>query len=343
MRLPNGFGSVHKLNGNRRKPYRARITIGWNVTKDNNKTQQYQTIGYYATKQEGLMALANFHKTPTCFNNEITFEQLYQLWSKEHYQKIVPSSIRIWKAAYHHSSYLYPKKLNDIKVSDLEFAINNAKVGSPTKVRMKSLYHMMYQYAIKHEMTDKNYAVYCETPKVETHMRRVPFGEEEIERLWKHIDMPFVDMILINIYSGLRPRELVELKNENIDLKKSIMRGGLKTDAGKNRVIPIHPIIHSLVANRYHVQNERLFVKDNGGNMTYDSYSRQFRKVMEKLGMKHRPHDARHTFISKAKKYKVDEYVIKLVVGHKITDITENVYTHRTQQDINREIHKIKK
>lgn len=29
MRLPNGYGSVYKLSGNRRNPYAARITIDW--------------------------------------------------------------------------------------------------------------------------------------------------------------------------------------------------------------------------------------------------------------------------------------------------------------------------
>ena len=31
MRLPNGFGNVSKLPGNRRKPYRVRVTVGWEL------------------------------------------------------------------------------------------------------------------------------------------------------------------------------------------------------------------------------------------------------------------------------------------------------------------------
>ena len=57
--------------------------------------------------------------------------------------------------------------------------------------------------------------------------------------------------------------------------------------------------------------------------------------------MKHRLHDARHTFIIKAKFYKVDEYILKIIVGHKIDDVTENVYTHRTDVDLLKEINKI--
>lgn len=75
----------------------------------------------------------------------------------------------------------------------------------------------------------------------------------------------------------------------------------------------------------------------------YYEYRNRFVKVMKRLGMEHKPHDARHTFITKAKHCKVDEYILKLIVGHKITDITENVYTHRTDEEILLEINKILK
>lgn len=37
----------------------------------------------------------------------------------------------------------------------------------------------------------------------------------------------------------------------------------------------------------------------------------------------HKPHDGRKTFITLAKKYNVDEYAIKYIVGHSISDLTE--------------------
>jgi integrase len=46
----------------------------------------------------------------------------------------------------------------------------------------------------------------------------------------------------------------------------------------------------------------------------------------------------RHTFITKAKAYNVDEYILKLIVGHSIEDITEKVYTHRTIEQLRNEI-----
>ena len=55
---------------------------------------------------------------------------------------------------------------------------------------------------------------------------------------------------------------------------------------------------------------------------------------MSRLNMTHKPHDTRHTFITKAKESNITEYVLKLIVGHEIQDITEKVYTHRTIEDL---------
>lgn len=76
--------------------------------------------------------------------------------------------------------------------------------------------------------------------------------------------------------------------------------------------------------------------------MNYYSYRLRFMKVMKKLNMFHRPHDARHTFITKAKHAEVNEYILKKIVGHKISDITEKVYTHRDFKELCAEINKIK-
>lgn len=343
MRLPNGFGSVHKLTGNRRKPYRVRITVGWKDANDINRTQKYKTIGYFATKEEGLIALACFNKNPydISFDN-MTFNEVYKLWSNEQYKNITSSSKRIWIAAYKHSECLYNKNFRSLKVADWELAINVADVGAATKLRMKCLYNMMYKYAIKHEITDKNYAMYCDVPRVVTVMERLPFSDEEIDILWDNLNMPFVDMILINIYSGLRPRELVELQTKNIDLEKRLIVGGMKTDAGKNRYVPIHDKIYFLIKKRFDLKNERLFLNEDMQEMDYYSYRLRFMKVMKNLNMFHRPHDARHTFITKAKHADINEYMLKQIVGHKISDITEKVYTHRNIDELYAEINKIK-
>lgn len=77
--------------------------------------------------------------------------------------------------------------------------------------------------------------------------------------------------------------------------------------------------------------------------ITYDKYAGRFAKIMTALKFRedHRPHDPRKTFITMAKKANVDEYVIKRLIGHRITDITEETYTERDIEWLRTELEKI--
>ena len=351
LQRANGTGSVYKLSGKRRNPWRAVVTLGWAFNEEKGRLVQNRvTVGYFHTKDEAIQALANYNASPYDIQtNSITFEEVYELWSREYFPTLAnKSSIRTVTAAYNYCTPLYKMRMKDIRVEHLEGTIRDAKVGSATKGRIKSLCNMMYRYAMKHEIVQKDYAQLCNAVKREAPEREiVPFSPEEINLLWENVDeVPFADMILIGIYSGWRPQELAILKNADIDLKAGTMKGGMKTDAGKNRIVPIHPLIRPLIEQRYSPDREYLFNDENGQQgtyMTYDKYRGRFNKVMKRLNLTHRPHETRHTFITKAKECHVDEYILKLIVGHAITDITEKTYTHRTIEQLQKEICKITK
>ncbi|MCC8077225.1 MAG: tyrosine-type recombinase/integrase [Oscillospiraceae bacterium] len=149
-------------------------------------------------------------------------------------------------------------------------------------------------------------------------------------------------MVVIQCYSGWRPNELLNLKLENINLEDWSFTGGLKTDAGINRTVPIHSRIQPLVREKYDVAasngDEYLF------QMTYYRYNHLFEKVRKtlELNSNHRLHDARVQFVTMAKKYNVDEYAIKYLVGHAINDITEKTYSKREFSWLREEIEKIR-
>ncbi|MDO4331778.1 MAG: tyrosine-type recombinase/integrase [Eubacteriales bacterium] len=352
MKLPNGFGSVYKLSGKRRHPWVAAKTFGWEINENTGKAKQIQRpIGYYATKQEAMTALVNYNENPYDLDtNNITFAEVYEKWSEGYFPTLgSKSSIRTITAAYKYCAPLYNMKMRDIRTNHLEQTIKNADVGDSTKGRMKSIFNLMYKYAMKSEIVDKNYAQLCDSIKrPKPDIVRIPFSNDEISILWEHIDFPFVDMVIIGIYSGWRPQELSVLKVSDVDLNSMTYTGGLKTDAGKNRIVPIHPLVLDLVKRNYEkatsMNSEYLFNDEDGQqgtHLTYDKYRGRWNKIMKRLHLDHKPHDTRHTFITKAKLYGVDEYIIKLMVGHAINDITEKTYTHRTMEEMHREIQKI--
>jgi integrase len=350
--MANGNGSVYKAKGKRRKPWRAVVTTEVFYDEDEGKAmQKRRTVGYFATQKEALGALAEYHKNPYDIDtNKITFSEVYDKWSKKHFEEIVPSAARSWKSAYSYFKIIHKMKFIDVRPSHIEGCIKDASVGGSTKQRMKSLCNMLYRYAIKNEIVSVNYAELCDTVKrPKPAIVRTPFSAEEEQLLWDNITFPFVDMVLIGIYSGWRPQELAVLKISDVDLENRVYTGGLKTDAGRNRTVPIHSKVYDLVKSNYEkaveMGSDYLFNDENGQqgtHLTYDKYRGRFGKINKRLHMSHRPHDTRHTFITKGKAAGMDEYILKMIVGHEIVDVTEKVYTHRTIEELKIEMEKIK-
>lgn len=368
MKLPNGYGSVHKLSGaKRRKPWRARITDGYEYDpiKD-RQIQKYKTLGYYETKQQALQALAAYNENPYDLDTDkITFSECYEKWTEDYFQKITPSAKRTVESAYKYCSSLYDMRMKDIRTYHLKGCMDDGyiipEIGKDkgkkrfatanTKARMKSMFNLLFDYAVEHEIATVNYARNFNIDddvvkeKEKNKKEKIPFNNEEIKMLWDNKGFGFTDMVLIQMYSGWRPQELAIIKLEDVDLENDTIKGGLKTEAGKNRIVPIHPLIKPLIAKRYNeaieLESNHLFNDINGQQgivMTYDKYRQRFLKVMKRFGMNHTPHECRHTFITIAKSNNMDEYILKLIVGHTIDDITEKVYTHRTIEQIKTEM-----
>ena len=95
MKLPNGYGSVYKLPGKRRCPYRAIVTERWLFDVETGKKQIRKTIGYYETKNKALEALAEYNKSPFDLeSSKITLQEVYDRWSAEHFPTVSESNIK---------------------------------------------------------------------------------------------------------------------------------------------------------------------------------------------------------------------------------------------------------
>jgi len=103
------------------------------------------------------------------------------------------------------------------------------------------------------------------------------------------------------------------------------------------------PKIRNLVERKYKeaISNGNKFLF---GELIYRVYKTGFYRIITELGLNpdHRSHDGRTHFVTTAKKFGVDEYAIKYIVGHKVSDIAEKVYTKREFDWLESEIEKIK-
>lgn len=335
----NGYGSIYKLSGNRRRPWAVRITSGWVEGK-----QKYKMVGYYKTRKEAQIALAEYNQDPYDIEaRKITFAEVYEKWSAEHFPKVSKSRISTYRTVFKQSADLHKTPMAAIKIRHLQAQIDSKDLSRTTLRHHKNVYRQLFKYAIKHEIVDKNPADNIELPPFDTEQEDFHsiFTSEEIQALWDNVGKPNVDIVLILIYSGLRIMELLDMPISNVNLEERYMVGGSKTKAGKNRTIPINKKILPLIEQRYNPDNKYLIKAPRTDKYIYTNFRKNvWVEVMKSLGMKHTMHDTRHTFISLMDTAKINKTTIQRIAGHSSKDITGK-YTHKQLPELIEAIDKI--
>ena len=257
-----------------------------------------------------------------------TFEDVYKEyydWKYSGAKEYSEASARSTQSAYKNCKDLHDRDFASIRHADLQAVVDGCKLKHASKELIVSLFRQMYAYADIYGYTDKDYSAHVRINTKDDDIHGVPFTDEEIAKLWAHKDEDVPKVLLIMIYSGFRISEMVSLRTDN-----SCFIGGVKTEAGKNRTVPIHSAIAPLVSLPILKTSTTQFRKD-----MYD--------WEEAHGIsRHTPHDTRHTFSMLCDRYGVNEYDKKRMMGHKISDITAGTYGHRRIEDLRDELEKIK-
>lgn len=145
------------------------------------------------------------------------------------------------------------------------------------------MFNLMLDFALEYELVDKNYARTFDLSgdivkeKEEARRGHIIFPESEMKTLWDNVgQVRFVDWILIQCYMGWRPQELAILKIEDVHLEERYIVGGMKTQAGRHRMVPIHPKIYDLVKKNYdyalELGSQRLFNDPRSHQGRYDHH-----------------------------------------------------------------------
>ena len=338
MRLPNGFGSIYKLSGKRRKPWVVRKTIGWDKEK-----QLYYTVGYYSTRALALSALSEYNKNPIGERGDITLNALYKEWSSSKYEKTESiKTIQTYESAWNHLSTIKDTPFKDIKKSNLQGLIDNMVrkgLGYSSIHKVKVLAGMLYKHAMADDIVDKNYAELVDLPDNDAKEKK-PFNDIEIKAIEELAETDeWANTILILIYTGMRIGELLTLTKFNVDIKSMTIVGGIKTDAGKNRTIPIHRKIQKYIKYWYAKEGSYLICRNN--DRVRENYYRKdlYYPALEKANTrKLSPHSARHTFASLISKAGANVKSIQKIIGHADYSTTANIYTHTDIEELRKAI-----
>lgn len=354
MRNPNGFGGISYMGKNRRNPYRVRITTGWEYNEETGRQKQlYTTLGYYPSRKAAMIALAKYNENPFDLDRfKITFEDIWFKWAAAEFPKIKnQSTIATYKSAFKNLEPLHKRKVVDLKKNELQEAMDRlSDYSESAQTKAKVVMKAVFTYCMQNDLIDKDYSQFVKiSPPKKGPDKHTPYTTEEIEILWKNLKTPVMlkysakdirpvypaDLVLIAIYTGMRPGEILDLKKENINLEERYMIGGFKTESGTNRIIPIHEDIYPLVKARVESFGEWFVPYKSDHKPTLQQFRMYlFDPLMESLNMVHLPHDGRHTFATFADRSGLKDHYIKLIMGHKISDLTKKVYTDVTPAEL---------
>ena len=337
MKNANGTGSIYKLSGNRRKPWCACVTVGWEMNlKTKKAVQKRKNIGTYTTQKEAMVALADYIKNPYDLNNNTTtFAEVYEKWSAQHFPKISESNAKAYRASYRICEKIQNMKFVELKLDHLQMVVNESGKNKPTLKKLKNLFSMLFEYAVRHEIITpdkRELAKYVDISQAgnPNAIDRTPFTKKDIKQLWGLTKAhPYYSVVLMLIYTGVRIGELLDLKKEDVHLEERwfYVRES-KTEAGV-REVPIAEKIVPFFTNWLERSCDYLICSPENEHFLYRNYYDSYWKpLMDNMGNAHRPHDTRHTCVSLLASAGVDERTIRKIVGHKGQGVTETVYTH---------------
>ena len=315
-------------------------------------------VGAFSTYGEASAALDDFVRNgrPELYN--ATFEQIYKLWSEIHYKTISASSVKAYTALIKRYEPLYNYRFADLRTPDFQAVINKAQ-SKATASTLQALGVMLADYAVENDIVSKNYAQFVKLPKFEK-SEKVIFSAEQIAELWQHIDDDRVRVILAMIYMGFRIGEISALTADNVHLNDGYVVAGEKTEAGKNRIIPMPPNIPEISAffeqwTRHADKNGRLFPCSS--THFRNAY---FYAALVDLGMiqaKPRktstqgyifedeqhltPHSTRHTFASLSADAGIRPDDLQKIIGHANFTTTADIYIHKDAEKLKAEMSKL--
>lgn len=327
MRKPNGYGTIKKLSGNRRRPFVFLVS----------KNGRQKPVEYFTSQIEAEIFQADYnkiHHNRSLPGHQITLAELYHRWLPAHIADTAPSesAIASYSNSFEHLALLHYEPFQKLKYSDYQRIIDSMRksgLSYSSCKKVRSLISLLEKYARKLEIIDKSYAPLLSIGKNKPVRPHKPFSRQKINRLWQHTDEPGVDTVLILLYTGMRVGEMLHLQKSDVNLRQRYIRITKSKTAAGIRTIPIHHRIYPLIEARMNTSGPWL-ISQNDHMCSYSNYCILWRNVMHLIHADgHTTHDCRHTVATLLDNAGANETAKRRILGHAGGDVTERVYTHK--------------
>lgn len=328
----NGQGTAIK----RGKTWTAICSVASYVEDDKLKRIR-RTKGGFATKREALAYIPTLMQESdgsASANKDMTLLELYKMWSVQHENDVSRSTMDCYRAAWKYYAEIQHYKVRNVKTATLQKCLDESGKGKRTQENMKALGTMLFRMAMSNDLVNKNYAEGL-IPRGEKQEPREPFTDIELKKMWDCVNDPnydfsknHIDLVLILCYTGFRLEELLSLTDKSYHEEQdwSYFVGGLKTEAGRDRIVGISPKILPLV--KRHLKTGYIF-SPNGKKLGAKKFREDYYyPALDAVGIQRKvPHCCRHTFATLMKDIDGSDKDKMAMIGHASLSQTME-YTH---------------
>lgn len=363
MRNPNGYGSVTKLSGNRRKPYMAYKTIlvdGGNFIppKDKKRLQRKRDTITDASDTDTIIEIAEILKefmTP----REICEKLIDNVLESDYKAVYKKKAIGYYKTAKEANIALAEANRDNIELAEnqtfaevYKMAYKDASIESRSESTVKQYKQGFKRCAALHDKVVGNITVQ-ELQSVIDEKKGMSLSTQNMIMKVMHLTMKYAtsrDMCAkdVSLYvHAAEPKEKEEKKPFTEEEIRKVKESGyddimililtgmriseyLAVDAKEFKTDVIHVKgTKNKTSDRLlpvHEDVHELFPKWN--RLGYQTFRKRFDEAMKTMGMTHTIHETRHTFATLAKKCGVEDTMRKYMMGHITGSITDDVYTH---------------
>lgn len=355
MKRANGTGTIVKLSGNRRNPYLVKVPA-----RDKRGYVVQKPLSYHATVPDAQAALDAYNAqkstgtAPDVLALNLTVGDVYAAWSSREYAKMEKagrvSSLASYKAAWgKRISRFAGRKMRSVSLDEWQSILDEDEDEGRSQSLITNdaiLIRALYAYSMKRDIVGKDYSQYLDVPSVDPKKEKAALDDIQLRRLEAMAadGFPWADTALMLCYTGYRITEFLTLSKFNYHPEcGGYFSAGIKTQAGRDRIVPVHPKVKSYFARRIE-RAAGVIITDSKDMPIASSWYREeaFPPIAEALGLPNAtPHWCRHTFATRLYEAGVDEFTRKLLLGHSTkADVTAG-YTHPTVETLSEAVKKL--
>lgn len=240
LKASSGNGSISRMSGIRRKPWLLRMPIpdphtGITVVK---------TVGTYVTREEAEAVRAEMMKRPATPYQDSTLQDCFRMFKESREYKGRSDKAReLYDIAWKYLRPLWHFKIAALYAQDFQNILDKMADNGLSQSMLekeRTLISKLYRTAIGWRVVDANLASVLKVEGRKSPEREI-FTDEQVTLILSQKNTPTGQMVIALLACGVRIYELLHFKHEDFHRTESgaYLIGGCKTEAGRNRIIPI--------------------------------------------------------------------------------------------------------